>query len=280
MQIIHRIVINSSMEIKRELAALGIVIADSGLVVFEVDENHSSWPAIIGWIARRQAFHLVSTRFTKRELADARWLELIPDWHYGYPQPHEDVFGYRQATYDLADWCDQCGIGMRQKAPFQMRGEPKWGRRSILQLNWVFDEYFVTPHAWSAVFKPHGIGCRPVMNRKGIELATVVQLVIDEEVGIKTEGLAFECCEKCYRIKYLPVTRGPSPPLNEAPTQAMAKTHEYFGSGASAYKCVIVSQDLAGVLMAEKRRGASFRAVASDSTLSSPRARGPITTDV
>jgi hypothetical protein len=266
MQIIHRISIASSMEVKRELAELGIVVADSRLVMtFEVDEADSSWPALIGWIARHRALDIVSTRFTKRELADARWLKLIPDWHHGYPQPHEDVFGYRQATYDLTDWCKQCGIGMRQKAPFQMKGEPRWGKRSILQLNWVFDEYFVTPNAWSAVFKPHSIGCRPVMNRKGIELGTVVQLVIDEEVGIKTEGLAFECCEKCHRMKYLPVTRGPSPPLVEVPTQAMAKTHEYFGSGGSAHKSVIVSRDLAGALMAEKLRGASLRPVASGS---------------
>src|SRR5262249_16273996 len=102
-------------------------------------------------------------------------------------------------------------------------------------------------------------------NRKGIELGTVVQLVIEEEVGIKTEGLAFECCEKCCRIKYLPVTRGPFPPLNEVPTRAMAKTHEYFGSGGSAFKCVIVSQDLAGAFIAEKLRGASLQPVASDS---------------
>ena len=263
MQIIHRISIASSQEIQRELAEVGIVVADRGLVTFEVDEAHSTWPALIGWIARRRAFDWVSTRFTKRELADARWLKLIPDWHHGYPQPHEDVFGYRQATYDLTDACDQCGIGMRQKAPFQMKGEPRWGKRSILQLNWVFDEYFVTPNAWSAVFKPYGIGCRPVINRKGIELGTVVQLVIDEEVGIRTDGLAFECCEKCLRMKYLPVTRGPSPPLVEVPTRAMAKTHEYFGSGGSAHKSVIVSRDLAGALIAEKLRGASLRPVAS-----------------
>jgi hypothetical protein len=99
MQIIHRISIASSMEVKRELAELGIVVADSRLVMtFEVDEAHSSWPALIGWIARHRALDIVSTRFTKRELADARWLKLIPDWHHGYPQPHEDVFGYRQAT--------------------------------------------------------------------------------------------------------------------------------------------------------------------------------------
>jgi hypothetical protein len=265
MQIIHRISINASTEDQRELAELGILVADRGLVTFEVDESHSSWPELMGWIAHRRAVDIASTRFTKRELADAHWLELIPDWHHGYPQPHEGDFGYRQATYDLADWCDQCGIGMSQNAPFQMKGEPRWGKRVILQLNWVFDEYFVTPNAWSAVFKPYGIDCRPVMNRKGIELGTVVQLVIEEEVGIKTEGLAFECCKKCYRIKYLPVTRGPFPPLNEVPTQAMAKTHEYFGSGASAFKCVIVSQDLAGALMAEKLRGASLQPVAPGS---------------
>src|SRR5689334_21562287 len=200
MQIIHRISIASSSDVQRELARLGFVVADHGFVSFEVDEAHDSWPALSDWIARRRAVDIATTKFSKRELADARWLELMADWHYGYPQPDEDVFGYRQATYDLTGWCEQCGIGMMQKAPFQMKGEVKWGKNGILQLNWVFDEYFVTPDVWSSVFKPHGIGCRLVMNTKGVELKTVVQLVIEEEVNIVPEGLPFERCARCGRV--------------------------------------------------------------------------------
>ncbi|HSP78312.1 MAG TPA: hypothetical protein VLQ93_07270 [Myxococcaceae bacterium] len=201
MQIIHRISIDSTPEIRRELATMGIVVGASGLVTFEIDEAYDSWPALQSWIARRDAFDLISTNFSKKEIAEARWLELEPDWHHGYPQPGEDHFGYWEATYDVADFCERCGIGLKQKAPFQMKAEPRWGRRGILQLNWVFDEFFVTPEVWSAIFRPHGIGCRPVLNTKGAELKTVVQLVVQE--GVKTEGLEAERCTHCGRLKFL-----------------------------------------------------------------------------
>ncbi|MGB5210703.1 MAG: hypothetical protein WBP60_09295 [Gammaproteobacteria bacterium] len=268
MQIIHRISIASSPDIQRELARLGISVADSGFVSFDVDESNKSWPELEEWVARRRAVDVASTKFSKKEIADARWLELVPDWHHGYPQPDEDVFGYRQATYDLADWCDRCGVGMKQVAPFQMKGEPKWGKRSILQLNWVFDEYFVTPDAWALVFKPHGIECRPVLNTKGGELRSVVQLVAQGEVGVVTEGLATEetACSSCGRTKYLPVARGRFPALKEEPATAMVKTKESFGSGASAHKRVLVSQAVAHSLTAGKLRGASLRPVAERGT--------------
>jgi hypothetical protein len=262
MQIIHRISIASSPEIRSELAAMGVVVGASGLVTFEVDESHEAWPELQSWIVRRNAVDIVSTKFSKPELANARWLSLEPSWHHGYPQPDEDRFGYREATCDVAEFCTQCGIGLKQKAPFRMRAEPKWGRNGILQLHWVFDEFFVTPEVWSSVFHPNGVGCQPVLDLKGSELKTVVQLVIQDEVGVVVEGLATERCARCGRLKSLPVTRGAFPPLANEPSVRMAKTQEYFGSGASAHRGVLISQEVARALAAEKLRGASVRPVA------------------
>jgi hypothetical protein len=264
MQIIHRISIASASEIRSELASMGIVVGANGLVSFEVDEDHEAWARLQNWIARRRPVDVVTTKFSRQELADARWLAMVPDWHHGYPQPDELDFGYREATYDLTRYCERCGIGMKQKAPFQMKGEPKWGKRSILQLNWVFDEYFVTPETWESVFRPHGVESRPVLNTKGIELKTVVQLVEHEEIGIVTAGLPTEetMCSTCGRTKYLPVTRGRFPALTGEPPKAMVKTTEYFGSGASAHKRVLVSQALGRALTAAKVQGASLWPVA------------------
>jgi hypothetical protein len=208
-----------------------------------------------------EAGDFISTKFSKKELAEAQWLELVPDWHHGYPQPNEEAFGYREATYELTGFCERCGIGMKQRAPFQLKAEPKWGRNGILQLNWVFDEYFVTPQAWRTLFKPRGIACRPVLNTKGVELETVVQLRIEEEVGIVTEGLAREQCPSCGRMRYLPVTRGPFPASTSEPTRVMVKTREYFGSGAAAHQRVLVSRELAHALVVARVRGASLRPV-------------------
>jgi hypothetical protein len=242
---------------------MGVVIGGSGLRTFELDESHDSWPKVQHWIVARQAADMARTEFSKQEIAEADWLELTPDWHHGYPQPDEGHFGYLRATYDLSGYCAKCGSGLRQKAPFQMKGEPKWGRRSIMQLNWVFDEYFVTPELWKAVFEPRGIERRPVSDKKGNTLQTVVQLVVAKEVSVATDGLEMEGRSKCTCTKYRPVKRGYFPALTSAPTAQMVKTREYFGSGFSANKAVLVSQELARALTARNARGASFMPVAA-----------------
>lgn len=271
MQIIHRISISCTPEIRRELASMGLSVGAgnriaSDLVTFEVDESQAEWPSVRSWLERRQPLDVVSTRFTRQEVQAAGWLELVPDWHYGYPQPRDDEFGYLDATFDLTNYCHRCGVGKVQKAPFQMKGEPKWGRRNILQLNWVFDEYFVTPEIWASVFKPHGVRSRPVLSTKLAELKTVVQLVVEEHVHVVTEGLPKEepACSVCGRVKYLPIQRGPFPAIVEEPSGSMARTRESFGSGASANSGVIMSQALVRDATGAGIRGVSFRPVLQD----------------
>ncbi len=260
MRIIHRISISSSRDIQRELAELGIAVRDSGLVSFNIDENLAKeWPDLEDWIQHRRAVDVVSTKFSRKEILAADWLELVPEWHFGYPQPDDGAFGYRQASYDLSDWCGSCGIGMMQNAPFQMKREPKWGKRGILQLNWVFDEFFAKPAVWERVFRPYGVGFRPVVNTKGRELKTVGQIVVGEEVDIVTVGLPAEICRRCGRRKYLPVGRGRFPALVNKPPTAIVKTSQYFGSGAAAHKRVLVSQSVAHALVVEKVGGVSLR---------------------
>jgi hypothetical protein len=271
MKVVHRVGLRATASQRRELEDLGaklpagVVLPGGGdpLLAFDIDESHPNWPTLSTLFRRWNVSDVLRTEFSKKEIETASWLDLVADWHHGYPQPDEDVFGYRQATYDLTDWCEECGVGMKQRAPFQMKGEPKWGKNVILQLNWVFDEFFVTPEIWSSIFKPFRIGCRPVTSTKGVELRTVVQLVIEEEVGIVTEGLSSKRCGKCGVVKYLPVTRGPFPALKEKPSQAVAKTREYFGSGGRAHKHVLVSQELARALARERVRGASLTPVGS-----------------
>lgn len=142
-----------------------------------------------------------------------------------------------------------------------MKGEPKWGRNGLLQLTWVYDELFVTPEIWSGVFEPAGVACRPVLSSKGVELKTVVQLVIEEAVGVATEGLMFVRCEHCGRTKYLPPTRGAFPGLREVPTAAMAWTAEHFGSGGQGDRRILVRHDLARSLTTAGARGQVLRPV-------------------
>jgi hypothetical protein len=268
MKVVHRIGFRATGMQRRALEALGVKLPSAvslpgggePLLTFDVDEDHPNWSLLSALFDGWDVFNMVRTEFTKKELESARWLE-VGAWHHGYPQPHDDELGYLQATYDLTDWCESCGIGMKQKAPFQMKREPKWGRNAIMQLTWVYDELFVTPDTWIHVFKPAGVGCRPVLNTKGVELKTVVQLVVETRVGIVTNGLAFERCERCGRTKYLPVTRGPFPALRDVPTASLVRTSEYFGSGGQADQRVLMSQDVARALNAAGVRGAVLKPV-------------------
>jgi hypothetical protein len=125
------------------------------------------------------------------------------------------------------------------------------------------EEYFVTPEVWRTVFEPYGVRCRPVTNTKGADLKTVVQLVVDEQVGVETEGLPFEECRRCHRVKYQyeGIARGRFPALIDVPSKQIVKTKAYFGSGGSADQFVLTSQRVARAMSAAKMRGAVLKPV-------------------
>jgi len=142
-----------------------------------------------------------------------------------------------------------------------MTGEPKWGKRGIMQLHWIYDELFVKPEVWGAVFRPAGVLCRPVVNRRGVELRTVVQLVVEEEVSVVTTGLPTEQCAKCGDVRPNQPVRGFFPMMRSRPSQAIVRTKEYFGSGGQSDKCVLVRQDLYRAIEGHGVRGAEYSPV-------------------
>jgi hypothetical protein len=257
MEVVHRVASSIDEQAQRELADLGIRV-EIGYKGFDVSESASDWPAIRDWIERRHASDIARAKFTDQEISQASWLALRADRQIGYPQPDEEKFGYRSVTYDATEFCDRCGVGLRQVAAFQLKGEPPLGPRGILQLNWVYDEYFVRPEVWRSVFEPFGVGQRPVTDRSGVALRTVVQLVVEQQVDLQPSELVRTDCPSCGRIKYETVTRHPLPPLVGEPTTHMLKSSEWFGSGASAFHEVIVSKDLRRALATEKVRGTTF----------------------
>jgi hypothetical protein len=122
---------------------------------------------------------------------------MLSSWYHGYPEPSDDD-SYKALTFDLSEYCRICGTGWRQVAPFRMKKPPVWRRRSILQLNWIFDEYFVKPDLWKAVFEPFGIGYWPVvLNKTGAEIESVVQLKVSDLTDTRLEGVAYNVCPQC-----------------------------------------------------------------------------------
>jgi hypothetical protein len=262
MEVIHHIGVNADATTRAELRQIGIAV-DEGFVAFDVAESAPNWPQVGEWLTRRPASHIVWTTFTPVEIAAAPWLGLEADQHQGFPQPRDDEFGYVDVTYDTTDYCPACGIGLRQKAPFQMKGDPNMGRRGILQMHWVYDEFFAKSSVWESVLKPFGVASMLVTKPSGAVLGKVVQIVNDEVVPVDVAGLGPATgepvrCPTCGRPKYGPVVRGPLPAPLAEPRGHIVRSEQWFGSGASAYREVLISAELVAALRAADVRGASF----------------------
>jgi hypothetical protein len=271
MKLIHRLGFRPSPAQRQQLEMLGVKLPagivlpgnSEPLVAFDLAEDHVAWTAVRPLIQAWGMSDVLRTEFNNQEIESAAWLEPRVDAYRGYPQPREEIMGYLEVTYDLSDFCRSCGIGKRQKAPFVMKGEPEWGGRSVMQLNWVFDEYFVTPQAWESAFRPEGVKQREVLGPDNHPLRTVVQLVIDEEVELDLGSIEASQCPVCSRRKHLPVTRGALPALAASPSGPVCKSTAWFGDGAQAHHAVLMRADVSRGLTKGFGKGVSFRPVAN-----------------
>lgn len=228
----------------------------AGMVSVEIPEDDPRWPLVAPLRERFRIVDTVSTQFTAAELDRAQWLGMVATGLHGYPEPSEDR-RFLNATFDLTGYCQTCGSGLKQSAPFRLK-KPPAGKRSILQLNWVLDEFFVTPDIWEAVFLPHDVRCRSVvLHKTAAVLSSVAQLDIPGIRDLSVEERSPEICPACGRPKYRYSLRGPYPePVNA--DSAIFKSSQYFGSGAQALRLVLVSNPLYRSMRDAGLRGVVF----------------------
>lgn len=262
MKILHRISMTEDEPVRLEFERLGFETR-CGLTTLLIDESDERWTRVKSLIDKYSPLDIVTTTFTDSEVQIARHLKLVPDWHHGYPQP-EGNFEYKSITYDGSRMCADCGSGLVQVSPFRFKREPKWGRRSILQLNWVYDEYFVRPEVWDEVFRPFNVDSREVLHaRTEKPLETVVQLVTPRETSsLDLPGHKYEKCCTCGAIRYLPISRGYFPALIGESCSAIFRSREYFGSGHNAFNAIVVTQDLCTAMRERKLKGVKFKPLA------------------
>jgi hypothetical protein len=250
MKIVHRVSFNPDDTQRNTLLQFGITLNEHSspyvsFTSFEIDEGHECWPKIQSLIAEWKTVDFVRTEFSSAETDSATLLSMNA-WLHKYPEPRVK-HGFYGGTYDGLG-CSICGVGSKQVRPFQISGEPKWGKRQILQLNWVYDEVFVQPCIWEALFKPLEIGYNDVLHhRTGEPLKTVVQLQINtiSPHPLNINGYVFDTCATCNQIKYLPITRGCFPSFRKPPDGLhIFKTQEVFGSGASAWRAIVISNEV------------------------------------
>lgn len=286
MQIVHRIALNSSNPIWLEIESAGIEIErGSDIWVALVPEEHSCWPDISARLGKNGS--TIINKYSSQEMAAAEWLHISAKGHHGYPQPEE---GWWERTYDAATRCRKCGFVAVQQAPFRLRGEPAASRSQFLQLNWVFDEFFVRPVVRDALLAAEVTGIEfvpPVIHRSGLPSLAVDQMRITSGLrpAIDTSALQTVTCkmnneegasafapgpllesasEFCGRVKYHMRRRGPLK-LDRAAFEGapdVVRTAERFGSGGLAFRVTIVSQRFRQLVSAAKWRGLSFEPVA------------------
>jgi hypothetical protein len=245
----------------------------------DITEDDPRWPRVAEAFSRYQeisdafrgfaipgsnAGDRVWTEFSDEERKRAPFLEMGA-WYHGYPQPQDykpdarskiDKLPYLRQTYDFSEACGKCWTGRKQTAPFRMKKSPAWGRRSILQLDWVTDEFFVKPDVYESIFRPLGIGFRPVLlHKNGAELDTVVQLVIDAIAEVQVRGIPLErVCAGCGEKDYHRSTRGFSPSPQHTKPPVFKSRQVFNGYNRRVY----VSNGLYRKIVDAKLKGADF----------------------
>jgi hypothetical protein len=265
----HIITENMKDAFKKDLDEIGFPhkyeqSAIGSWVTFEISQSDPRWPGVSEIMSR----HNIKPSNAKIIFTEAE--KLVVDYLYissascGYPQPED---GYQNITYDGNTGCHKCSMDLVQKSLFRMKSEPKWGRRGIIGLNWVFDEYFVRPEIWKEVFEPFGVKSRPVLkHRQGTELETVVQLDIVERATapIKQIGISPNPCPVCNRMRYFYPRCFPYPTFESPQSLHLFKSQEYFGDGGSSHRWTVISQEMYRWILKKKVRGVRFIPMVDD----------------
>ncbi|MDH7447549.1 hypothetical protein [Aquimarina sp. 2201CG14-23] len=241
MKIKHRISNNWESNQSKIMQKHGFSV--EGFDSIEIEENNVYFE-IKPYLDKWNAMDIRYPEFTKKEIKDSLLSAKNGSHNHGYPMPDDDL-GYLNLTYDLTNYCESCGIGLKQKDSFRIKNTPKEGKKRMFQLIWVNDEIFVDTSLFNEVFKPLGIKSKKVLKyKKEIAFENVVQLVIpetEENLNLK-DNPKEDCCE-CNNWKYQPMPQGFYP--NYLNTIApIFKSKEYFGSGASAFKRIFIVKEL------------------------------------
>lgn len=266
MEIVHRFAARLSTSMQGELRSRGVTLSagihlpgtSDPLFAFDMSEAHPNWVEVSYLLASWQATDNVRTQFSQAEVSDAPWCAVRSEWIHGYPEPNSDRRGYLSTTYDNQHHCRSCGAGLQQRTEFRMAREPAWGRRDVVQLNWIPDEIFVRRSVWEAVFRPLGLPHRDVFGKLGARLADVAQLYVTSEVELDVSRVPSHTCAECGRVRYEMPNRGWFPAVMGTSESGVAKSGIHFGSGGLSFAAVLFRRDVVLDILSRKLKGFSF----------------------
>jgi hypothetical protein len=270
---------------KEEEKSFGEGVSYYGLEFFLYEDDHS-FQDKTKEVSKFKINPQIGTEFSKADEDNANWF-MISTGQFGYPQPEDKYF---ELTYANDNVCPQCQIGKRQLNPFRLRSEPKAKHSEFMGLNWIFDEIFVRGKAIEIFDRENVTGIRyssAILNKTKEPIASIKQLHVDTILlpALLTENLNFEICQRptdkkqilffkknnpslldkdfCGQKKYNYPTRGAITFKKEMFENQpdFVRTFEWFGSGGSASRPILVSKKVRIIIMKEKLRGAFLRPI-------------------
>ena len=236
-----------------------------GGVVFDMAESHPGWPEVDRLVREYSSVNLYETTFSEAEILAAAWCRLMPRFEQGYPQP-ESTWLEKHTTYEGR--CDACGVYERQRESFRIKKEPHLGKKQFMTLHWG-DALFVTPTVLAEFVERRicGFAAWPVLiHNTGLPAEQVAQVYVPkicEAAMIPEADSPRRTCSLCGVTKYEYHKRGymnfDRSLLDTELDFVMSR--EWFGSGRTAFREMLVSRRVAHLMLEQKWQGAFLKPV-------------------
>lgn len=177
----------------------------------------------------------------------------------GYPMPDDDA-GYKEISFTGDRQCESCGMGLEQKAPIHLRGEPKCDKKDFMSIFWTYS-IFSKNNVFEILAQNNITGYEPlpaIHCGKNVNLKTVMQLSVSHklDMAIMNDNLVRDVTE-CGHLKYNMLTRG----MMVFPRQAfkgtpdLVQTRDWFGSGHEAFRLILASAKFVELYYKNKWKG-------------------------
>lgn len=254
MQIRHRIVYDkttASKEFIHFLEERNATIKDNGtdFIVAYINEEEKWKTELFQYLDNEDILSEIELIFSKQEMEEAEWFTIRSIFRWEYPQPDES---YMELTYDLKQYCSNCGSGSKQNDSFRVKKEPKWGQRNFLMLNWVEDELFISDKM-SRILKEKDLQGYKILNvshsKKEIPLEHMYQLCVETImqpalINLDESIRMILRCKECGSVKY--IGNGRQRTFKKEAFQEVnvdiLKTSEVFGDGRICAREILISK--------------------------------------
>jgi hypothetical protein len=272
MEIWHRISFNTSQKepllgeiqgLEIQYQSVSLPGKGGALVSFDISESDPKWRIISDLVEPWNAVDVYETFFSHDEILNSEWVRLIPINPVGYPQP-EKTWSRDHPNYD--QYCRECGTHI-QKSAFALRGQLRLKESEFATLYWAYA--LLCSHATCDELTASalsGFECWQVFEYRSDKASEMRQIFIPDIAKpglVGGELLNPQQCPECKHVKYVPHMRGIMRLRSDSIPQNLdfVRTYEWFGTGRSAFREILVSRRVAKHILDRDSGGVRLKAI-------------------